>query len=143
MKTHTALHIIKGAVQKVLGARWTAGVYEEGEKGRLTVELDRKPTEEEIASIQSEVDRIIAEAVPIKVIEMERDEAEKRYGDAIYDRFRVPDHIRSLKIVEIKDWNVNCCAKEHTKTTDIGRVEIVKYKFKNSRGQLGISFTLS
>ena len=33
VRTHTALHVVKGAVVKVLGAKWTAGVYVKGSHG--------------------------------------------------------------------------------------------------------------
>jgi alanyl-tRNA synthetase len=50
VRTHTALHILKGAVVRVLGegAMWTASVYTEGKHGRLTVQFDRKPTDDEV-----------------------------------------------------------------------------------------------
>jgi len=51
-RTHTALHVLKGAVVRVLGAEWTAGVSVDGSHGRLTVQFDRKPTEEELAEIE-------------------------------------------------------------------------------------------
>ncbi|MDK2869043.1 MAG: alanyl-tRNA synthetase [Pyrococcus sp.] len=54
VRTHTALHVLKGAVVKVLGkdAKWTAGVYVNGNHGRLTVKFNRKPTQEEIREIE-------------------------------------------------------------------------------------------
>ena len=50
-RTHTALHVLKGAAVKVLGARWTAGVHVKGNHGRLTLQFDRKPTPGEVARI--------------------------------------------------------------------------------------------
>ncbi|MEM4727244.1 MAG: alanyl-tRNA editing protein, partial [Candidatus Bathyarchaeia archaeon] len=70
VRTHTALHVLKGAVQNVLGAKWTAGVYVEGYHGRLTVQFDRKPREEEIALVEEEANRKIREDVPVEVLEM-------------------------------------------------------------------------
>ena len=48
MRTHTALHVLKGAVQKVLDVKWTSGVFVEGNRGRLTVQFGRKPTDSEL-----------------------------------------------------------------------------------------------
>jgi len=48
VKAHAALHVVKGAVRKVLGAKWTASVHVSGSHGRLTVQFNRKPTDEEI-----------------------------------------------------------------------------------------------
>lgn len=52
VKTHTALHVLKGAVQTVLNAPWTASVWVEETNGRLTIQYDRKPTEKEMDTIE-------------------------------------------------------------------------------------------
>ena len=54
VRTHTALHILKGAVVKILGkeAMWTASTYVNGKHGRLTVQFNRKPTVDEVKSIE-------------------------------------------------------------------------------------------
>ncbi|MFH1276135.1 MAG: alanyl-tRNA editing protein [Candidatus Woesearchaeota archaeon] len=140
-KTHTSLHILKGAVQKILGATLTTGVHEENEKGLLTVAFDRKPTDEEMKQVQDEVDKKIEENVPIEIFEMDRSEAEEKFGERIYDKFIVPPHITKLKIAQIKDWNINCCACGHTQTTgEVGKIKITKFKFRNAKQQLEISF---
>src|SRR2546426_1433368 len=55
LRTHSALHVLKGAVQRVLGTEWTASVFVSGERGRLTVQAGRKPTrsEEHTSELQS------------------------------------------------------------------------------------------
>ena len=140
-KTHTALHVVKGAVQKVLNAKWTAGVWVEGSKGRLTVQYNRKPTEEELQEIEREANQKIREDVPVEEYVMDRKEAEQKWGDAIYDLFPLPEDIQELNIVCIENWNVNACNKEHTKTTgEIGRISLRKVRFRDKRQLLEISF---
>ncbi|MBU2562746.1 MAG: alanyl-tRNA editing protein [Nanoarchaeota archaeon] len=143
-KTDSALHVLKGAVEKVLGASLTTSVYEEGNKGRLTVEFDRNPTKEEIFEIEKLANEKIQENIEIKHFDMNRKEAEEKYGNKIYDKFPVPLHITTLKILEIPHWNINCCIGEHTKTTgEIGNVSIRKYRFRESKQQLEIGFELA
>ena len=145
VKTHTALHVLKGAVVKVLGeeAKWTAGVYVNGSHGRLTVKFNRKPTNEEVAMIEEFANRKIEENAPIEVYELSREEAERRFGEDIYDLFPIPPEVRTLKIVVIDGWNVNACNKEHTKTTgEIGRIKIKKVRFRKSKELLEISFDI-
>jgi alanyl-tRNA synthetase len=144
-RTHSALHVLKGAVVKVLGmdAKWTASVYVNGNHGRLTVKFDRKPSEEEIKRIEEEANKKIMEDVEILVHEMDRDEAERRWGDLIYDLFPIPENIRRLTIVEIPGWNVNACNKKHVKKTrEIGRLEIKRYRFRKKKELLEISFDI-
>ncbi|ADT83969.1 alanyl-tRNA editing protein [Thermococcus barophilus] len=143
VRTHTALHVVKGAVVKVLGekAKWTASVYVNGNHGRLTVKFDRKPTQEEIAKIERMANEKVKENVPIHVYELPREEAEKRFGEDMYDLFPIPPEIKTLKVVVIENWNVNACNKQHTKTTrEVGKIKIKKVRFRKSKELLEISF---
>ena len=141
VRTHTALHVLKGAVRKVLGAKWTASVHVSGNKGRLTVQYDRKPTPEEIKKIEELANEKVRENVEIKIHEISRDEAEKRWGDEIYDLFPLPEHIKELSVLEIENWNLNACKEPHTKTTgEVGQIKITKIRFRNSKKLLEISF---
>ena len=143
VRTHTALHVVKGAVVKVLGedAKWTASVYVDGNHGRLTVKFGRKPTPEEIAEIERLANGKVRENAPIEVYELPREEAEKRFGEDMYDLFPIPPEVKTLKVVVIENWNVNACKEEHTKTTgEIGEIKIRKVRFRKSKGLLEISF---
>jgi len=144
VKTHTALHVLKGAVRKVLGAKWTASVYVEGNHGRLTVQYHRKPSEEELKTIEELANQKIRENVPIKIVEMDRGEAEKTFGDEMYDLFPIPENVNQLSILIIEDWNINACNKKHTKTTgEIGSIKIEKIRFRPSKNLLEISFNVT
>jgi alanyl-tRNA synthetase len=141
VKTHTALHVLKGAVQKVLGAKLTTGVYVNGNDGRLTVQFNRKPTVEEISRIENEANACVKRNQEVNVFEMDRKEAELKFGDIIYDAFPVPSHITRLKIAHIEGWNINCCNKTHTRTTgEVGKIKIDDFRFRPAKGILEISF---
>ena len=143
-RTHSAVHVVKGAAQKVLGASWTSSVYVSGAHGRLTVQFDRKPTNEEVASIEREANEKIAEGAEILEFEMERQEAEGHFGDAIYDLFPLPSGVTILKIVRIPDWNINCCNHKHVdSTSEIGKIKVGKPRFRNSKRELEIEFDLA
>lgn len=141
VRTHTALHVLKGAVVKVLGAKWTASVYVDGNHGRLTVKYHRKPTDEEIVEIERLANEKIKENVPIMVYTLPKDEAERMFGEEMYDLFPIPENIKVLSVVVIEDWNVNACNREHTKTTgEVGSIKIRKTRFRNSKQLLEIGF---
>ncbi len=143
IRTHTALHVVKGAVVKVLGesAKWTASTYVKGSRGVLTVKFDRKPTPEEIAGIERLANEKVKENAPVMVYELPRDEAEKRFGEDMYDLFSIPPEVTTLNVVVVEGWNVNACNKEHTRTTgEIGEIKIRKVRFRRGRGLLEISF---
>ena len=143
-RTHTALHVLKGAVYKVLGAKWTAGVWAKGSRGRLTVQFERKPEPEELAKVEEEANRKIREDAPIEELEMSRTEAEDRWGDTIYDLFLLPASITRLNILHIPGWNVNACKDVHTRTTgEIGSIRIVKTRYRPSKKLLELSYEIS
>jgi alanyl-tRNA synthetase len=143
-RTHSAVHVVKGAVQKVLGAKWTASVYVSGKHGRLTVQFDRKPTDGELEKIEQAANAKVSEGAEILEFEMERQEAEGHFGDAIYDLFPVPGEVTLLNIVRIPDWNINCCNERHVdNTAEIGRVRLGKSRFRNSKRELEIEFDLT
>ncbi|EWG07646.1 MAG: alanyl-tRNA synthetase-like protein [Candidatus Aramenus sulfurataquae] len=143
VRTHTALHVVKGAVRKVLGAKWTASTYVEGQHGRLTVQFERKPEDKEMEEVFLLANKKVEENSPVLVEELPREEAEKKYGDEMYDLFPVPPEVKILKVVVIPDWNVNACNKPHTKTTgEVGRISLDHWRFRNSKKLLEISFNV-
>jgi len=144
-RTHTALHVVKGAIVKVLGegAKWTSGVSVDGSHGRITVQFDRKPTDEEIHEIERQANMKIREDQPIEVHVLMRAEAEARWGDLIYDLFPLPEHITELQVFHLPGWNVNACNKEHTSSTGgVGELVITKARFRNNKQLLEVSFDL-
>ena len=144
LRAHSAVHVVKGAVQKVLGAKWTASVYVSGSHGRLTVQFDRRPTEEEMAKVEEAANQKIAEGAEVLEFEMERQEAEGHFGDSIYDLFPLPSGVTILKLVRIPEWNINCCNQSHVDSTgEIGRVKLGKARFRNAKRELEIEFDLA
>ena len=143
VRVHTALHVLKGAVVRVLGAKWTTGVSVNGSHGRISVELDRKPTQSEVDLIEQYANDKIREDVPVEIFHMSRRAAEERWGDIIYDKFPLPDSITELSICVIDSWNVNACNKEHTSSTgEIGSIRFAKTRFRASKRLLEISFDI-
>ncbi len=150
VRTHTALHILKGAVVRILGedAMWTASTYVKGKHGRLTVKFNRKPSPDEVKAIEDLANKKIEEDLRIEVKNMPREEAEKTYGNVIYDLFPVPEHVKELSIVIVYDsdgsiWNINACNKQHTPSAKpIGRIRLGKIRFRKSKQLLEIPFDI-
>ena len=144
-RTHTALHIVKGAIVKVLGedAKWSTSASVDGSHGRIAVEFKRKPTDQELEEIQEKVDEKIKEDSVIEIYNVSREDAENRWGDWIYDKFPLPESIQQLSVFYLPDWNVNACNKKHTKTTgEVEKVNITKTRYRNSRQVLEVSFEI-
>ncbi|MBL7167801.1 alanyl-tRNA editing protein [Candidatus Bathyarchaeota archaeon] len=141
VRAHTALHVLKGAAVEVLGVKWTSGVSVNDSHGRLTLQLDRKPTEDEMRRVEDAANRVITEDVGVEEMVMGRAEAEERWGDLVYDLFPIPESVTELSICHIPGWNVNACNREHCSSTGkIGSLTISKYRYRANKGVLEISF---
>jgi len=149
--TDTALHVLKGAIVKVLGERaaLTTSVGFLGKcKAELIVQLSEKPSEQDILNIQNAANDKIKEKVNIIESVMKRAEAEERYKNKvnhtfIYDKFPVPASITELNIIEIPEWNVNCCKGPHVKnTSDLGALLILQNKFRPKKNEWEIKFII-
>jgi alanyl-tRNA synthetase len=143
IQCHTALHIAKGAIVKVLGedAKWTTSVNTSGNHGRIAVEFNRKPSEQEIKDIQRKIDMKIEDNSPIEIYQISRKDAEARWGEVIYDKFPLPESIQEVSIFHLPEWNINACNKQHTATTgEVGSISITKTRYRNSKRILEVSF---
>ncbi len=146
VRTHTALHIIKGAIVKVLGedAKWSTSASVNGLHGRIAVEFNRKPTDEEIQGIERLANEKVGEDAEIETHELSRKDAEERWGDWIYDKWPLPDHIQQVKVFNLPEWNVNCCGNEHPERTGaVGNITIAKTRYRNSKRVLEVSYEIS
>src|ERR1039457_134879 len=108
IRAHSCVHVLKGAVVKVLGQRHTTAVRTSAGKGVLTVQMERRPTPEELSKVWEEANAKVTGGAERIECEMERWEAEEHWGKAIYDLFPVPGGAGMLRIVRIEGWEVNC-----------------------------------
>ncbi|MEM1630342.1 MAG: alanine--tRNA ligase [Saccharolobus sp.] len=125
MRHHTVTHIILAAAKKVLGDHvWQAGAEKTPEKGRLDITHHKPLTENEIREIEDLANKIISDRRPVTPIEMNRMEAEIKYGVSIYEG-GVPDSA-IIRLLEIKDWDIESCGGTHvSNTSEIGSVKII------------------
>ncbi|MDA4121709.1 MAG: alanyl-tRNA editing protein [Thaumarchaeota archaeon] len=140
VRTHSALHVLKGAVVRAFGPRKTLSTRTSGTSGTLSVEFDRTPGEEEIQSIEHLANRKIAENSEVLQFEMERQEAEGHFGPAIYDEPPAPGATR-VSILRIPEWEVSCCDRKHIDTTgELIRIRIEKTRYNAGESRLEIDF---
>ena len=146
IRGHTAIHVLKGAVIKVLGrsAKWSASAYSRGNHGGLSVRFDRKPTDEEMNKIEELANQKIKEDAAIEIQELSRIEAEARWGDDIYDLFPLPAELKVVKIFQLPGWNVNTCGEQHTKRTgEIGGMKVTRWRYRANKQLLEMSFDVT
>ncbi|MFH0875009.1 MAG: alanine--tRNA ligase [archaeon] len=131
---HSATHIINGASRKILGNHiWQAGAQKDVDKARLDITHYEALTDEEVKKIEELSNLMIDKNIPIFSTIMDRGLAEAEYGTRIYQGGAVPG--RKLRIVGIKDFDVEACGGTHLNTT--GEVKKIKI-LKTSKIQDGI-----
>lgn len=123
---HTATHIINAAARKVLGNHVNqAGAKKETDKAHLDITHYQALSENEEKEIENEANKIVKQAIGIKSFFLTRDEAEKKYGMAIYQGGAVPG--KKIRIIEIPGVDVEACGGTHLKNTkETGKIKILK-----------------
>jgi alanyl-tRNA synthetase len=125
MRHHTATHVILAAAKKLLGDHiWQAGAEKTPEKARLDITHYKMLSKDEIRKIEDMANFIINDRRSVNAFEMNRTEAETKFGVSIYEG-GVPNKA-SIRLLEIKDWDVESCGGTHvSNTSELGAIKIV------------------
>lgn len=125
MRMHTATHIINEASRKVLGPHvWQAGALKTPNRARLDITHYESLNFQQEQQIELEANRIVIENRDVHTNELTRDEAERLYGQGIYQGGAVPGE--KLRIVSVADWDDEACGGTHTERTgDIGLIKLL------------------
>ncbi|OYT43732.1 MAG: alanine--tRNA ligase [Candidatus Aenigmarchaeota archaeon ex4484_56] len=128
MQHHTGAHIINGAVKRVLGGHaQQAGAEKRVDKAHLDIFHYKSISDEELNRIEEIANNCVKENRDIIIKLMNRTEAEKLYGFEIYQGGVVPG--KNIRIVEIKDWDIEACGGLHLSSTiEVDKVIITGIK---------------
>ena len=146
MRAHSAVHVLTGAVTRVLGPRRFSVAQTAQGQGRgqvvLKVVCEGQLSPEQISKIEKAANNEISEDAEILEFEMDRQEAEGHFGRGIYDLNQAPGvGGRLLHIVRIPDWEVSCCSWTHLSSTGpIGAIHIGRATFNKDSNEVELSF---
>ena len=99
---HTATHLISYASREVLGNHaWQEGARKEPDKAHIDIAHYEKLSDEEIKKIEDIANSALFKGIHVSVEELDRGEAESKYGFTIYQGHGVP--AKRMRIVVIKD----------------------------------------
>jgi alanyl-tRNA synthetase len=124
MQHHTAAHVINQATREILGNHiWQAGAEKTTQKGRLDVTHFKAIDKEELNKIEKLSNQIIMDNRKVSIHELERGQAERKFGFRIYQGGAVPGKI--LRIIDVENWDAEACGGTHVKNTgEIGLIKI-------------------
>ncbi|MGC8710484.1 MAG: alanine--tRNA ligase [Candidatus Micrarchaeia archaeon] len=97
---HTATHLISACSREILGKHaWQEGASKAPDKAHIDIAHYEKLSEEQVKAIENKVNSYIMNGIKVSVSEMDRGEAESKYGFTIYQGHGVP--AKKMRIVTI------------------------------------------
>ncbi|MGC9099138.1 MAG: alanine--tRNA ligase [Candidatus Micrarchaeia archaeon] len=101
---HTATHLISASCREILGKHaWQEGSNKGFSKAHIDIAHYEKLSDEELRKIEKRVNEYILHGINVSVEEMERGEAEKRFGFTIYQGHGVPAKRMRIVIITTKE----------------------------------------
>lgn len=136
---HTAEHLLNQVMIRLLGCERSYNAHIERKKSKMSFHVDHKPTRQEEKEIEREMQRLIAEDLPVtfEVVKL----SEMPEGVRID---RLPDDVSdSIRLVRIGDYDVCPCIGRHVRSTSqIGRFEMLGTNWDEQERSFRVRFKI-
>jgi misacylated tRNA(Ala) deacylase len=135
MRHHTALHVLSGVIWQSFGAKVTGGQMR-SDRARMDFSFPGEWTTDVVGEIEQLTNEALASARPVKVYEVAREEALEN-PDLIRTQVnRVPERVKTIRIVEIEGLDTQADGGTHVANTDeVGQIEITGHKSKGRQNK--------
>jgi alanyl-tRNA synthetase len=123
---HTSTHVVNAAARVVLGPHANqAGAKKDIDRAYIDITHYQAVTEDELERIEVEANKLVKKKIKVTKSLMPKEEAEKKYGFAIYQGGVAPGKV--LRIVDIEGVDVEACGGTHlNNTSEAERIKILK-----------------
>jgi Ser-tRNA(Ala) deacylase AlaX len=136
---HTAEHLLNQVMIRLFGCERSYNAHIERKKSKMSFHVDHKPTRQEEKEIEREMQRLIAEDLPVtfEVVKL----SEMPEGVRID---RLPDDVSdSVRLVRIGDYDVCPCIGKHVRSTSqIGRFEMLGTNWDEQERSFRVRFKI-
>ena len=135
MRYHTALHVLSGVIWRNFDAKVTGGQMRT-DRARMDFSFPVEWTADVVGEIERLTNEAIAEDRPVKVYELERDEA-LADPDLIRTQVNlVPERVKRIRIVEIVGLDTQADGGTHVANTrEVGEMGITGHKSKGRQNK--------
>lgn len=135
--SHTCEHIINQTMVRMFDCGRAISAHIEKKKSKLDFRMDKELSLEDLQRLESEVNRIISQDLPIIITFISEEEARARF-----DINRLPDRTSDrFRVVSIGDYDHCLCIGAHVEhTMEIGTFKLLNHSF--SDGVLRIRWKL-
>ena len=136
---HTAEHLLNQVMIRLFGCERSYNAHIERKKSKMSFHIDHKPTRQEEKEIEREMQRLIAEDLPVtfevvKLSEMPEGVRIDRLPDGVSD---------SIRLVRIGDYDVCPCIGKHVRSTSqIGRFEMLGTNWDEQERSFRVRFKI-
>ena len=136
-RMHSAEHILNQTMVRMFNKGRSFSAHIEKKKSKCDYHFDRELTQDELAQIESKVNEIIGQNLPVTESYLARQEALKNFSlDKLPDQ--AGDNIR---IIKIGDYDACPCIGKHVSSTkEIGGFKMISSSFED--GVLRLRFKL-
>lgn len=124
---HTVEHILNQTMVRMFGCPRSKNTHIERKKSKCDYLLSACPTPEQIATIEQQVNDVIAASMPVKVDFVPREEAAR-----LVDMTKLPSDVSdTIRLVFIGDYDICACVGAHVENTNEiqGRFTITTHDF--------------
>ena len=119
---HTAEHLLNQLMFRMFGAERSKNAHIERKKSKMTFTLDHKPDRKEEKAIETEMNRLIEEDLPVSCEFVDRD----HIPEGVSLEKLPEDASETIKLIRIGDYDVCPCIGKHVRSTaQIGRFELL------------------
>lgn len=141
MRYHTALHVLSGVIWKNFGAKVTGGKMK-ADSARMDFSFPGEWTSEVVDEIERLTNEALSEDHLVSTYELPREEALKNPDLIRTQANLVPEYVKTVRIVEIKDIDTQADGGTHVANTrEVGTLELTNHKSKG-RENKRIEFVL-
>lgn len=130
MRHHTALHVLSAVLWKDYDAKVTGGkMYPD--RARMDFSLSGEWSAGVVSGIERLTNEALAADRPVRVCEIGREEAEGRRELIRTQVSLIPEHVRTVRVVEIEGIDAQADGGTHVASTgEVGEIEVTGHKSK-------------
>ncbi len=141
MRYHTALHVLSGVIWKNFGTKVTGGKMK-AESARMDFSFPGEWTSEVVGEIERLTNEALHGGHPVRIYELPREEALENMDLIRTQVNRVPEYVKTVRVVEIEGVDAQADGGTHVADTkEVGRMAITGHKSKG-RENKRIEFVL-
>ena len=136
---HTAEHLLNQLMVRMFGCERSKNAHIERKKSKMTFVIDHKPSRQEEKAIETEMNRLITDDMPVTYEFVDRNHIP---ADVKLDRLP-EDASETLRLVRIGDYDVCPCIGKHVRSTaQIGKFVMLGTNWDEHTHSLRIRFKI-